>query len=272
MNDNIKLICPVCAGRLTALEKSFVCNKNHSFDIARQGYVNLLPVQNKHSLNPGDTKAMLLARREFLSSGKYSPICCDVADAVNRHKKISTPVLADVGCGEGYYTVRLAELCDAFCAGIDISKDGVRAACSLSRDILWLVSTASKLPFQDESVDVVTAMFSLLMPEEYSRVLKKGGCVIEVTVGSRHLYQLKEIIYDEVFQQDKHPAPVNGSLKEVECTEHSYNINLDNSQLKALLLMTPHFWRIRRERREMLENTQSLELTVHYFVRVLCKK
>ncbi len=272
MNENIKLICPVCGNKLNALEKSLVCKKNHSFDIARQGYINLLPVQNKHSLNPGDTKAMLLARREFLDSGKYSAICRDVADAVNRYKITKTPVLADIGCGEGYYTVRLAELCNAFCAGIDISKDGVRAACSRSRDILWLVSTASRLPFEDESVDVVTAMFSLLMPEEYSRVLKKGGCVTEVTVGSRHLYELKEIIYDEVFEQDKHPAPVSGSLKEVECTEHSYKISLDNSRLKALLLMTPHFWRIRRERREMLENTRNLELTVHYWVRVLCKK
>ncbi len=265
------LCCPICGGKLVREEKSYRCEKRHSFDRARQGYVNLLPVQQKHSLNPGDTKEMLSARRRFLDSGHYHPICQDVADCILRYQRREHPLLADIGCGEGYYTAAFERLCGVNGIGADIAKDGVRMACQRSKTILWLVATASRLPFREESVDVLTAMFSLLLPEEYERVLKPGGCVIEVTVGSDHLRELKEIIYDEVFEQHKHPVSVEGALVETECTEHRYRMTLPHRELQDLLLMTPHFWRIRQERRRQLEETEQLTLTVHYWVRVLQK-
>lgn len=271
MINNIPLICPVCRRELHRLEKSLACDKGHSFDIARQGYVNLLPVQSKHSLNPGDTREMLLARRGFLDGGCYLPICESVVSALEKYAP-QLPAIIDVGCGEGYYTSLIHERLGGECIGIDISKDGARMACARSRDILWLVATASSLPAADGSADAVMAMFSLLMPEEYARVLKKGGCVVEVTVGSDHLRELKEIIYDEVFIQNKHPSPCSELFTEAECTGHRFSLTLDNKQLCELLKMTPHFWRIHRERREKLEETPSLTLTVHYWLRVLIKK
>ena len=271
-NSSIKLVCPICTKPLKRDDKRFVCEKNHSFDIARQGYVNLLPVQNKHSLNPGDTKDMLIARRSFLDSNKYMPVCSSVIDAVKKYSKAEEPVVLDVGCGEGYYTSLIKQSCGGTYAGIDISKDGVKMACSRDRNILWLVATASSLPFESGSADVITAMFSLMQPEEYARVLEDGGCVIEVTAGNDHLRELKEIIYDEVFEQHKHPSPCTELFDEVECTEHRFRIRLDNTQLCQLLKMTPHFWRIHKERREMLEKTESLELTVHYWLRAAVKK
>ena len=112
MEKDHPLRCPVCLGRLRKNDKSYVCGKNHSFDIARQGYVNLLPVQNKHSRSPGDTKAMLLARREFLYAGFYEPVCRDAAELINKYKKTQYPLIADIGSGEGYYTQQLQRLCD----------------------------------------------------------------------------------------------------------------------------------------------------------------
>ena len=267
----IRLKCPLCGKPLIKNDGSYCCDNNHSFDIARQGYVNLLPVQDKHSLNPGDTKEMLAARRRFLDSGSYEPICADTSECIKRFVNAERPIVADVGCGEGYYTNRISSFCGAVCAGIDISKDGVRYACSRNRDILWLVATASRLPLYDESVDAVIAMFSLFMPEEYRRVLKKGGIIVEVTVGNDHLKELKSIIYDEVFQQSKHPAEAGEGLCELMCEERRFEITLDNSKLKDLLLMTPHFWRIKQSRRELLESTEELTLTVHYWIRVLQK-
>ena len=193
-------------------------------------------------------------------------------DAVKKYRRTESPVVLDIGCGEGYYTELIKQSCKGVYSGIDISKDGVRMACSRSRDILWLVATASSLPFESRSVDVITAMFSLIQPEEYARVLKDGGCFIEVTVGSDHLRELKEIIYDEVFEQHKHPSPCTELFDEAECTEHRFRIKLDNTQLCQLLKMTPHFWRIHKERLEMLEKTESLELTVHYWLRAAIKK
>ncbi len=272
MNEAFRLKCPICGDPLLSDEKRLFCLNSHSFDIARQGYVNLLPVQNKHSLNPGDTKEMLLARRRFLDSGKYDPICRSVVDAIKQYAPSPAPVTADIGCGEGYYTAMIKRLCAAPCIGIDVSKDGARMACSRDKDILWLVATASSLPIENSSLDAVTAMFSLFLPEEYARVLKKGGCAVEITVGNRHLAELKKIIYEEVFEQDKHPVPCGGSFYEAEFKEHTFNIGLDNSGLRDLLMMTPHFWRIRKEKREALEQTDHLDLTVQYRVRVLIKK
>ena len=58
----MELLCPICAAPLRQTDKTFRCDANHSFDMARQGYVNLLPVQNKRSLNPGDTREQVLSR------------------------------------------------------------------------------------------------------------------------------------------------------------------------------------------------------------------
>lgn len=272
MKNTVKLICPVCKLPLKRDGKSYICEKKHSFDVARQGYLNLLLVQNKHSLNPGDTADMLNARRRFLNSGKYLPICKSVSEALKKYSCAPEPVVIDVGCGEGYYTSLIKKNCCGVYAGVDISKDGVRMACSRNKEILWLVATAAALPIETGSADAVIAMFSLMLPDEYARVLRHGGCVIEVTVGNDHLRELKEIIYDEVFVQDKHPSPCTEIFEEIECSEHKYKITLDNEELKALLMMTPHFWRIHKERREKLEATESLELTVHYWLRAAVKR
>lgn len=272
MEKGLKLICPVCRQRLKLNGKSCVCKNSHSFDIARQGYLNLLLVQNKHSLNPGDTPQMLKARRSFLNSGKYLPICESVSEALKKYSPSSEPVVIDSGCGEGYYTSLIKQKCGGIYAGVDISKDGVRMACSRDKAILWLVATAAALPIENSSADAVIAMFSLMLPNEYARVLKKGGCVIEVTVGNDHLKELKEIIYDEVFVQDKYPSPCGKSFEEKECSEHRYTLTLNNDELRSLLMMTPHFWRIHKEKRERLEATERLEITVHYWLRVAVKR
>ena len=161
MND-IRYICPICGEHLARIEKSFVCENNHSFDIARQGYVNLLPVGQKHSLRPGDDKEMLNARRNFLNSGFYEPIANSVTSKIQTlTAKQKAPVIIDVGCGEGYYTRKIADnIVGSHCVGADISKDATRMACSRGKDIEYCVATASHLPFESKSVDVITAMFS----------------------------------------------------------------------------------------------------------------
>ncbi len=272
MKDTFKLICPVCSKRLYPSGNSLICDKKHSYDIARQGYVNLLPVQNKKSLAPGDSKDMLAARRSFLNTGKYRPVCDNVIRAVNRYKPCDAPVLVDVGSGEGYYTSHLQNACGADCIGIDIAKDAAKMACSRSKDILWLVATASHLPVESGSADVVCALFSLFLPQEYARILRRGGCAAEVSAGTEHLIELKRIIYDDVFEQHKHPAPCGDAFEEAECSEYRFGITLNREELHDLLLMTPHTRRINAAQRQRLEALDSLALTVHYWLRVMIKK
>lgn len=275
MNDKKRfnccgLICPICGQELAQSGGSLVCRSHHTYDIARQGYVNLLPVQQKHSLTPGDTPEMLAARRAFLNEGHYSPICRDVMAALEANGEISS--LMDVGCGEGYYTAEfLRRFPNARIIGADISKAAVRMAASRTREISWITATASHLPAADCSMDAITAMFSLVCEEEFARVLRPGGIVVEITAGSDHLIELKRLIYDDVFEQHKHPKPPQGFLREISCERHSFRLTLDRTQLTRLLQMTPHTLRVRPERRVLPDTLPSLSLTADYFVRVLQK-
>ena len=102
--------------------KSYRCEAGHCFDIAREGYVNLLPVQQKKSLSPGDTIESLQARRRFLDGGFYQPL----RDALT---EVITPcqTLIDLGCGEGYYTAALNDVaCEVI--ALDIAKPAIRMA------------------------------------------------------------------------------------------------------------------------------------------------
>lgn len=265
------LICPVCGEPLLQRGGSLVCTSKHTYDIARQGYVNLLPVQQKHSLAPGDTAEMLTARRNFLNQGHYTQICNDVIGAIHTYAG-NTSAICDIGCGEGYYTANfLTEFPNATIIGADISKSAVRMACSRSKAINWIVATASHMPVESNSVDVITAMFSLVCEEDFARILRKDGIVVEITAGTNHLIELKHIIYEDVFEQHKQPKKPQGFLSEVNCQLKSFKMTLDNQQLINLLNMTPHTMRITPEKRAQLEATQSLQLTVEYFVRVLQK-
>ena len=96
----MELRCPVCAGELTREDRVFRCPQGHSFDVARQGYVNLLTVGQKHSKSPGDTKEQVLARRAFLSGGYYAPIAEVLCRLV---LPLRPKAVVDAGCGEGYY-------------------------------------------------------------------------------------------------------------------------------------------------------------------------
>ena len=91
----MELICPVCGAKLNRTDRSLSCENRHSYDIARQGYVNLLTVQQKHSLNPGDTRDQVLARRAFLEAGYYAPIA-DALIAAAKRRGLAGPIL-DVG-------------------------------------------------------------------------------------------------------------------------------------------------------------------------------
>ena len=95
----MELVCPVCGEILSRAEKEYRCENRHSFDIARQGYVNLLTVNQKHSLNPGDTREQVLSRRAFLEAGFYTPIAETLISAAKKYG-VSGDIL-DIGCGNG---------------------------------------------------------------------------------------------------------------------------------------------------------------------------
>ena len=252
----MKLLCPICGEELNLTGKQYVCSRNHSFDVARQGYVNLLTVQQKHSLNPGDTREQVLSRREFLEAGFYAPI----AEALIAEAKalgISGQIL-DVGCGEGYYSSRLADALEAPLTGLDISKEAVRCAAAKYKGKQWLCATAAHIPVEEGSVSLLTSLFALTLPQEFARVLKEDGFYFQVLAAEDHLLGLKGIIYDRLNFKEKNTVPELPGFELVKSVPIRFSFTVEGQQIQNLFSMTPHVFRIGKEGAERLRKTEIL--------------
>ena len=267
----MELLCPVCGQPLQREDHCWRCENRHSFDIARQGYVNLLTVDRKHAKHPGDTKEMVAARKRFLDGGFYRPIA-DKVIALTAPRKPGT--VLDAGCGEGYYLTQLqAVLPETQFAGLDISKDAVRFAAVRNKRALWLTGTAAVLPFPAETFDGVLSMFALTMEAEFARVLKPGGWYLQVIAGPEHLMGLKQIIYPEILRKDKvlHDDLAGFRLERTETLEFSFTLD-EQAQVQNLLSMTPHFWRISKDGAARLAATEHLTDTAQVIFNLYCKE
>ena len=255
----MKLLCPICNEELNKVDRQFVCPRSHSFDIARQGHVNLLVVQQKHSKNPGDTREQVLSRREFLEEGHYTPICNALIDAA-RELSITGPIL-DVGCGEGYYSARLADALGAELTGLDISKEAVRCAAAKYKGKLWLCATAAHIPVADASAQLVTSLFALTLPEEFARVLQPGGYYFQVLAAEDHLLGLKGIIYDRLHHKEKDTVPELPGFQLVKSVPIRFDFTVEGQQVRNLFSMTPHVFRIGKAGADRLAKTEKLSDT-----------
>lgn len=262
------LCCPICMAPLERREKTLRCPLGHSYDIARQGYVNLLPVQQKHSLQPGDTREQVLARRAFLESGAYQPIAQAVCALARTYAR--GPVL-DVGCGEGYYAVQVAQALDAPLTGLDISVEAVRRAAGKYKNAQWVCGTAAHLPIADESMGLVMSLFALTVPGEFARVLRPGGHFLQVLAAEDHLLGLKEIIYPQVFQRQKQTTPTLPGFTLLRSEPVRFSFTVRDAQVENLLSMTPHYWRISAEGARRLAGTKTLRDTASCVINVFVR-
>ena len=89
--------CPVCGSFMQHRGKCWSCAQGHTFDMARSGYVNLLPANRKHAKNPGDNAVMMRARKRFLDAGHYAPLLQALEKAAVRYGRAGG-VLLDAGC------------------------------------------------------------------------------------------------------------------------------------------------------------------------------
>ena len=252
----MELMCPLCGKELTRQAHAWVCENRHSFDIARQGYVNLLPVQQKRSLQPGDTKEQVASRRAFLEGGFYAPIR-DGLCALAKDHGCTGPIL-DISCGEGYYSAYLAKELNAPLVGLDISKEAVRYAAGRYKEALWLCASAAHLPMADHSAGLITSLFALTMPEEFLRVLRPDGMFIQVLAAEDHLLGLKSIIYPELNHKEKDSVPQIPGFRLVESRPVRFTFTVEGEQVQNLLSMTPHVYRIGKEGADRLRQTEKL--------------
>lgn len=263
------LICPICGNTLNKSENAMICQNRHSFDIARQGYVNLLPVQQKHSKDPGDTKEQVASRREFLDGDFYAPIA-DALCQTALELGAKGPIL-DVGCGEGYYSARLASALGAELTGLDISKEAVRFAAARYKGPAWLCATAAHIPVPDGAAGCVTSLFAVTLPEEFRRCLAGDGLFFQVLAAQDHLLGLKGIIYDEILLKEKDSVPDLPGFELVRSAPIRFTFTVEGPQVQNLLSMTPHVFRISKAGAERLRQTQILTDTASCVLNVYRK-
>lgn len=262
------LACPLDGDPLTQAGSCWRCPAGHSFDVARQGYLHLLPVQKKRSLDPGDSRAMVAARQRFLNGGYYRPIADAVNNAVLNSTTGNTHTLAclDAGCGEGYYLRELsAGNADARLSaiGLDISKWATLAAAKQDKRPRWVVGSNANIPVLPDTLDCVLCLFGFPVYTEFARVLKPGGVLVQADAGPNHLRELREVIYPSL-KPEKTPtaqAPEGFSISGTETV--CYALTLDSPDAIAdLLAMTPHLYRAPAEGRAHAEALKTLTVTV----------
>lgn len=262
--------CPLCGAPLEREETRWLCPTGHSFDRAAAGYVHLLPANRKHSKDPGDDKTMVSARSAFLEKGYYTPLRDALCQAVTEYAvNFPDPVLIDSGCGEGYYTAGLfqslaeAELAPQV-AGVDLSKAALRRAAKRVPEAEFAVASAYHLPIPDQSADVLVNIFSPLAIEEFARVLRPYGLFCYAVPSARHLWEMKQVLYDRPYQnpvkREEYSGFVWRSIKEIR-----YTVNLESTgDIMALFGMTPYAWKTPREGVARLERLDRLSCQIGF--------
>ncbi|BCZ45647.1 23S rRNA (guanine(745)-N(1))-methyltransferase [Clostridium gelidum] len=281
MNNEL-LLCPVCKGNLIkdVSNKMYKCENNHTYDIAKEGYVNLLISNQKRSKNPGDSKEMVLARVEFLSKGYYGVLSDKINEMIveslskDNNDKFN---IMDLGCGEGYYLTNLKNYMDernikANYYGMDVSKEAVKHASKTNKDCIWAVGNNFHIPAECKSIDCILSVFSPIDINECNRVLKDDGVFVRVLPRTNHLIQLRNIIYSEVHLNEKVYKADDEENEYVKESNVTFDIELNKEEILSLLKMTPHYWKSTAENKEKLDSYESLVITIDMRIGVFQKK
>ncbi len=251
------LRCPVCAATMQADESGKSCRctgvRTHSYDFARSGYLNL----TRPGDGEGDLREAINARKLFLGAGYYQPL----SNAINSIlQKLDAKTVLDAGCGEGYYTNRMAE--ERTVLGVDLSRAGIDAAAKQAKqngtNAAFAVGSIFSLPVGDATCDAVTNLFAPCCESEFSRVLKENGYLVLVGAGERHLMGLKRALYENPYLNPGR-ADLPTQMKEIDRQRLAYTVTIVGREaIEALFSMTPYYWRTSEADRAKLNAIESL--------------
>lgn len=266
-------ICPICKAILVADDKTLKCNAGHSFDVSKYGYVNLL-ISQKTGVH-GDDKLMVAARTRFLSKGFYNSLLENLTTAV---QKYFTPngILLDAGCGECWYTSSIFHKLHTnnphmTAIGIDISKEALKTGAKRCKDLHLAVASIYNIPVKDSSCDMVLNIFAPNVNNEFCRVLKAKGILIKVVPLEKHLWSLKQAIYDKPYL-NKPDDPYIEGFNLLETIELREKISLSsNEEVEDLFKMTPYYYKTGKSDQLKLAEISSLDTELEFGILVYQK-
>lgn len=254
------LICPVCGEKLNKQAGCLRCENGHSFDLAKEGYVNLLRTSKKGDLI-GDDKLSARSRRDFLNKGYYAPL----RDELCRIFSDKQGNVLDICCGEGYYTAALGENKKLNVFGFDISREMVRLAAKRGNGTYFVANMAS-IPVADSSMDYAVHLFAPFNEASFARVLKPGGTLYTVVPGQYHLWGLKQALYETPYENDE-KLPQTSRLRFAGAQKVSAEINLESqADIQAVFRMTPYYFHTSESDKAKLCGLTSLRTVVEFVI------
>lgn len=260
LNNAILLRCPVCGSAMFEKSRTLSCENGHAFDIAKEGYVNLLR-SGKSGDRIGDDKVSARCRRDFLNKGYYTVLQEYLKSLFSQ----SRGALLDICCGEGYYTSALAENKNLQVYGFDISREMVRLAAKRGGAACFVANLAS-IPVADGSFDYAIHLFAPFQEAEFSRILKDSGRLYTVVPGSHHLYGLKQLLYETPYVNDE-KLPETQSLKLLSKTKITADITLASQEdIDAVFRMTPYYFHTAQKDKEKLFSIDTLETRIEFVI------
>ncbi|MEK3763898.1 MULTISPECIES: putative RNA methyltransferase [unclassified Solibacillus] len=253
--------CPICKQQMNMSDEGKMsCPLNHTFDVAKQGYLYMLnrPVQSMYG------KELFESRHTVIHAGIYDKVQKAIASEIIQQN----PIILDTGCGEGSHLHRICEQLDgAVGIGIDISKEGIMAAAKFYNEQLWCVGDLANSPYNEQSFDAILNILSPANYEEFKRLLKPGGKVIKIVPQENYLMELRK----QAFADSEKESYTNAQTVErfktafthVEVKRITYTVPLEAHLVQNLLEMTPMGWHIEgKESIQLREITIDLDLLI----------
>ena len=253
-------ICPVCGEMLLKADRTLRCGNNHSFDMAKEGYVNLLRASKNGDLI-GDDKLSARSRRDFLNKGYYAPLKDELCRIFSeKHGNV-----LDICCGEGYYTAALGEYPNLRVYGFDIAREMVRLAAKRGNGPYFVANMAS-IPVAEESMDYCIHLFAPFNDTAFARVLKPGGRLYTVGPGRFHLWGMKQTLYDTPYENDE-KLPATEHLRFIGSRKVTAKITLASQEdIQAVFRMTPYYFHTSEKDKEKLLPLSSLETPIEFVI------
>lgn len=270
--------CPLCKSSMHVVAlKSFVCSNNHTFDIAKQGYVNF----TTRPPNSTYKKELFEARRKMIMETLlYNKMHKLIREVIVGHLDIvSSPlVMLDVGCGEGSHLQKIMEVINStnIGIGIDISKEGIVLAARDYHHTLWIVGDLANSPFRDQSFSVILNIFSPSNYKEFNRLLKQDGIVVKVVPSTHYLKEVREAFYNDLekrhYQNDQTISLFLKHFHLIHRLKVYETRDLGSAALTSLVQMSPLTWHSTKEQIHSFINQTPAQVTVDLDILVGIKR